>query len=99
MVLNVHAKTKNGSTPLFLASARNTNPEVIKTLIENGTNVNSKDNDGNTPLIMGVKNNKNSEVIKVLLQAGAEVTKDVLNYVDTECTNTKIIKLFNRYKR
>lgn len=64
-------------TPLMVAAACNSNPEVIKTLLEAGADVNAQSLDGKTPLIFAVINNENPVVFTALLAARADAkTKD-----------------------
>ena len=60
---DVNARAEWGVTPLVLAAAKNTNPEVLSVLINAGANVNARDEDGKTafdyakdnPAIKGTK--------------------------------------------
>lgn len=55
------------------AAWRNNNPEVVKTLINAGSDINAKDKYGDTALIRAVLFNRNSEVVKTLINAGADI--------------------------
>ena len=57
-------------TPLHTA-ALNSNPSVIKALIEGGANPGARDDDGATPLHMAAGETTNPSVIKALIEAGA----------------------------
>ena len=62
---------EDGATPLHTAAGNNTNPSVIKALIEGGANPGARDDEGATPLHMAAANNVNPSVIKALIEAGA----------------------------
>lgn len=75
-LLKMGAKTnlgdENGVQPLHLAAAMNSDPQVVKLLVDAKANVNAQDKMGYTPLMLTVLFNQNgSEVANVLLQAGA----------------------------
>ena len=67
-----NAKNKGGITPLILAAAYNSNPEVITVLVQTGANVNARDESGLTPLMWAAANNSNPEVITALLNLGSD---------------------------
>ena len=68
---------KNEKTPLMYAAKSNSNPEVLRVLIEGGADVNAATKNGWTPLIYAVQYNSNPDVIRVLIEGGADV--DVTN--------------------
>ncbi len=61
-----------GFTPLHLATAVNTDPEVIIALVQAGANVNARAEDGITPLHLAAYYNQNPDVIMTLLKIGAD---------------------------
>ncbi len=78
--------------PLIIAAENNTNPEVIKTLIEAGADVNAY---GGAALRNAVRSITNPEVIKVLIEAGADVNADggaALRNAAGYNTNPEVIK-------
>jgi ankyrin repeat protein len=56
----------------LMFSSINGHLEIVKVLIENGTDVNCKNNNGWTPLIW-LSNYGNLEIVKVLIENGADV--------------------------
>ncbi len=76
---NVHARDKDGYTPLHLAASANQNPEIITILINAGSDVNVQSHNKETPLHRAAIWNENPKVIMALLDAGADgkaITKD-----------------------
>ena len=70
---NIEAKTKNGYTPLMLASMFGT-PETVKFLIDKGANINVKDENGNNLITLAViVPQDNCGNIRVLSQAGVDL--------------------------
>lgn len=67
----VHAKDKNGTTPLHLAVFYNL-PDLIKKFVAMGADVNAKENDGNTPLHDAVSEAK---IAQFLIDQGAKVNE------------------------
>ena len=61
----------NGSTPLFLAAAKNRS-EVFKLLVERGADVEAKDKSGHTPLMRAVAHQLDV-MVRHLLESGADV--------------------------
>lgn len=59
--------------PLHFASVFNSNPAVIKVLLEAGANVNSRNRLGATAIFLAVALNSKPEVPAALLDAGADV--------------------------
>jgi ankyrin repeat protein len=70
-----NGRSSNGLTPLMIAAAYNTNPEVIKTLLKAGADLKARDlyNMGATVFVWAAWGNSNPEVITTLLKAGADV--------------------------
>lgn len=58
-------------TPLWLFAKYNSNPEILRVLIQNGALVNFSDEHGDTPLMASAFNTP--EVVEVLLENGADV--------------------------
>ena len=68
--LDVHAKTKAGSTVLHLAAYKNEfNQELINVLLSHGADVQAQDTDGNTPLHIV----RNKDFALRLLSLGADI--------------------------
>ena len=68
---DVNKKDEYGDTPFKMAATWNSNPEVLKALIEAGTDVNAKNINEDTPLSLAARNNSNPDVITNLLKYGA----------------------------
>ena len=62
-----------GQTPLMIASAKNSRPEVIEYLVKAGANVHSTDQNGRTALMYAALSNANKDVLEVLIEAGANL--------------------------
>ena len=91
---DVNAFDSNRFTPLMIAAEKNTNPEVIRILIENGADVNATvryiffgdktkyiERLGYTPWMLAVRYNPNPEVLRVLIENGADVNSvDIYGY-------------------
>jgi len=69
--INVKSKTFFGYTPVHNASTFG-HSEIVKLLIEKGSNINAKDKIGDTSLHMAI-NIKNLVIVKLLIQAGADI--------------------------
>lgn len=69
---NVNAKDDTDRMPLHHLAGYNTNTEVVKILLNAGTDVDAEDSNGHRPLDYAVEN-ANIEAVKVLLNAGADV--------------------------
>ncbi|MCL2153952.1 MAG: ankyrin repeat domain-containing protein, partial [Oscillospiraceae bacterium] len=87
---DVNAFDSNRFTPLMIAAEKNTNPEVIRILIEGGADVNATfsytifgfkteyiERLGYTPWMLAVRYNPNPEVLRVLIENVADI-----NYTD-----------------
>ena len=70
--IDVHAKDKDGKTPLYWAAEFNANPAVITALLKAGGDLNARDKYGNMPLHWAASYNANPDVIIALLEAGAD---------------------------
>jgi ankyrin repeat protein len=71
---DVNTRHDSGWTPLMWAASKNTDPEVISVLLQNGADINSKDDLlGMTALTLAARGNSNPEVISILLRNGADV--------------------------
>jgi|GEM_PF-6437022 len=57
-----------GATPLHIAAAMNSSPEIIKILIKKGNLVDVVDNNGETPLHWFARYNNNINILSTLLQ-------------------------------
>ena len=96
---DINAKNEFGRTALMWAARDNTNPEVLKLLLENGADIRAKDEEGRTALMWAAQDNTNPEVLKLLLDAGADVrAKDeegrtALTWAARDNTNPEVLKL------
>lgn len=70
---DVNARDYYDVTPLMFAAEKNSDPEVIKVLLNAGAKTNVKDKDGKTALMYAAKSNSNPEVITALVEGGASV--------------------------
>ena len=70
---NINIVDEYGQTPLMYAATANTDPRIIKILVESGADVNAQSPEGWTALMYAVRENTNPEVVKTLLEVGAEV--------------------------
>ena len=55
-------------TPLMYAAGSNSNPEIIRTLIEKGAAIDVVDNYGQSALMLALNINKTPEVVEVLIE-------------------------------
>ncbi len=70
---DVNAQDQCGYTPLHFAAAFNSDPAVVKTLLNAGANLQAADHEwGATPLHWGAWSSKNPSVITALLDNGAD---------------------------
>ena len=65
MGANVNARNSKGMTALMLAAMNNSNPEVVKALINAGADIFAKDNEGKTALNYA----KDNEIKRIILDA------------------------------
>ena len=82
-------ETEARMNPLMAASLLNSDPEVIKILLNAGANVNAINNNevrylpsGMTALMYAAMKNSNPEVLRVLIEAGAQVEQSTKNRED-----------------
>lgn len=78
---DVNARDAGGYTALIYAAMYNEDPDVVKTLIDVGSDLNAKDTynatgEGATALIHAAWKNKNPYVTKALLDAGADIYEE-----------------------
>ncbi len=71
---NINIVDEYGQTPLMYAATANTDPRIIKILVESGADVNTQSPEGWTALMYAVRQNTNPAVIQALLEVGAEVS-------------------------
>ena len=95
---DINAKNEFGRTALTWAARDNTNPEVLKLLLDAGADVRAKDEEGRTALMWAARDNTNPEVLKLLLENGADVrAKDeegrtALTWAARDNTNPEVLK-------
>lgn len=63
----------NGDTALITAVTFNPHPDVVRALLEAGSDVNAPGSKGSTPLMRAAKGVKNPEVLTLLLEKGARL--------------------------
>ena len=66
------ARDVDGRPPLY-AAVNNSNPDIIKTLLDAGADVDARDKSGWTSLMYAVAYSRKSDIIKALIDAGADV--------------------------
>ena len=69
----------------------NQNPEVIKILINAGTDVNAKSKSGSTALMFAASSQKNPDAVKALLKAGADA-----NVIDNDGNIAAVFAALNK---
>ena len=95
---DINAKNEFGRTALTWAARDNTNPEVLKLLLDAGADIRAKDEEGRTALMWAARDNTNPEVLKLLLENGADVrAKDeegrtALTWAARDNTNPEVLK-------
>ena len=71
--VNIVDNVSDGRTLLMKAAGGNSNPEVIRILVENGVDINATTKEGWTPLMFAAQSNSNPEVIRALIEKGMNV--------------------------
>ena len=66
-----HARSLDGETPLLVAT-RNSNPDIVRALLNTGANVDAMATNGDTPLLIAI-GKKDLELVKLLIKGGANV--------------------------
>ncbi len=99
---NANARKENGVTALMWAAGHNTNPEVVKILLEGGADIHAKSG-GNldmTALMWAASRNTNPEVVKALLEGGADIHAKggilgmtALMWAASRNTNPEVVKM------
>lgn len=85
---DINIRDVSGKTPLHYAAERSCNPDVIKALINLGTNVNAVDEFTSTPLHCAVEK-VNVNAVRILLELGADANiKDILNQTPLHLSKT-----------
>jgi uncharacterized protein len=87
-------------TPLMFVVEYNSNPEILKRLLEAGANVNAVDMKGKTALMLAAQIRKSPEFIEVLLEYGADTSivdtegKTAADYImeNPELSNTEVVR-------
>ena len=75
---DINQPIKDGRTPIMLSCISRNYPNVLKLLIQYGTDVNAQDKNGYTALMQVLKLNNTSDkktFIKTLIDNGADLTK------------------------
>ncbi|MCY3681560.1 MAG: ankyrin repeat domain-containing protein [Gemmatimonadetes bacterium] len=67
------ARVKDKWTPLHWAAAYNKSLDLVKSLINTGSNLKAKDKDKRTPLHVAAAHNENPDLVKALIDAGADL--------------------------
>ena len=68
----IEARNNVGATPLTLAAAKSTRPEIVSLLLAKGAEINAKSNGGLTPLMHAARESSSPEIVSLLLDAGAD---------------------------
>ena len=71
--VNIVDSSSGGRTLLMKAAGGNSNPEVIRILVENGADIYATSEGGWTPLMFAAQVNPNPEVMRVLIEKGMNV--------------------------
>ena len=66
-------RDSEGMTALMYAAEKSTNPEIIRILIQAGSDVNAKDKNGTTALMLAAAKNIRPEILYSLIDAGADI--------------------------
>ncbi len=69
----LHAKNKDGETPLHVAVRKNRKSSLVTTLLDAGADVNTRNNRGFTPLQHLAYSGGSLELIELLLERGANI--------------------------
>lgn len=88
----VNARSKIGWTPLMYAVFKESNPEVIKTLLDAGAHVNDRSPETeNTVLHFAIESEHNdAQIIRILLEAGADINA-ASNYPNTSPLSLAVV--------
>jgi len=97
---DVNTADSLGYTPLLLAAEHNSNPEVLRVLIENGADISATVKKGPwqecTPFMLAAMRNPNPEVLRVLIQNGADVSATAREGLQWQrCTPLMLAALHN----
>ena len=79
--LLVHAQTKHGFTPLYLAAMKPERMNCLRAILKHTPPIDEKGDDKETPLYIAVFNN-NIDAVRTLIAAGAKVNE--INGIDGE---------------
>ena len=66
-------RDSEGKTALMYAAEKSINPEIIRALIQAGSDVNAHDNNGSTALMFAAARNIRPEILYALIEAGADI--------------------------
>lgn len=85
-------------TPLTIAAANGSHPQMIRGLVDLGANVNVRVHGDSTALMVAVTYNKNIEVLKELIEVGVPVNAQNSNgktalEIAKDLGNTEAIKI------
>ena len=99
-ISHIYWQTLYKENVLHVAVIRKTSFEVIRLLVEKGSDVNSKDYYGYTPLMKAVMHNNNLLTINYLLENGANVNaKNELGYTAAMIAlQTRVLEAFKIFK-
>lgn len=74
--LNERLRTRRGGpgvTPLMVASEHNTDPDVVRVLLEHGADPNARDGEGRSALMLAMQRKQDNGVVRMLLEYGAKI--------------------------
>ncbi|MGA1203859.1 MAG: ankyrin repeat domain-containing protein, partial [Planctomycetota bacterium] len=69
----IDARDNDGWTPLMLAAANSTTPEIVQLLLDKGAAIDARDLLDKTPLMLAADHSTTPEIVQLLLDKGAAI--------------------------